>query len=120
MIKHVHLLFAALAIAGLVARVVAAEIKPSLLAEKWVKITPHVISAILLLSGVVLVFVGGWLSSDYGWIVAKVLALPVFIGLGIASLRMRGTQRWLAFAGALLCFIYIAKVAVSKQAFFFI
>ncbi len=117
--KHLHLLFVALAVAGFVARVLAAEYKPELLQEKWLKVAPHVLATLLLLTGLVLVFQGGWLDGDYGWIIAKIVGLLTYIGLGVVAMRSQGQRRWLATGGAFLSLIYIAKVAITKQIFWF-
>lgn len=114
------MLFVALSIISFTGRIIISEIHPSMLTQKWLKIAPHVIDTLLLLSGILLVFIGSWLSADYGWIIAKIVALLGYIGLGVVAMRSHGKQRWLAFAGALLCFVYIAMVAVNKQAFFFL
>jgi len=119
MLKHIHLLFVAILVVAFIGRVLLAEFKPELLAQKWLKITPHVLASLVLLTGFVLVFQGNWLAGDYGWIIAKLLILSVYIGLGVVAIRQQGQKRWLAFAGALFCLFYIAKVAVAKQAFFF-
>lgn len=120
MLKHIHLLFVTLLVASFVGRVMLAEFRPMVLSQKWLRIVPHVLDTLLLLSGIALVFQGNWLSADSDWIVAKILALSVFISLGIVAMRRAGNVRWLAFAGALICLFYIAKVAVSKQALFFL
>ena len=120
MIKHLHMLFVVLSFAGFTGRIILAEINPHTLKPKWIKIAPHVIDTLLLLSGVSLVIIGSWFSSDYGWIIAKFIALLVYIALGVLALRSQGKIRWLAFTGAVLCFLYIARVAVSKQAWFFL
>lgn len=96
-----------------------AEFKPELLIRKWLKVGPHVVDTLVLLSGAALVFHGGWLSGDFGWLLAKMLVLLVYIGLGVLALRCKGYVRWLAFSGALVCLLYIANIAVSKQALFF-
>jgi uncharacterized membrane protein SirB2 len=62
---------------------------------------------------------GGWLAGDYTWIQAKVIALFGFIGLGIMTLKRTDNKRWIAFGGALLCFAYILKVAITKNASLF-
>ncbi|MDQ5939729.1 MAG: hypothetical protein QG557_677, partial [Pseudomonadota bacterium] len=49
----------------------------------------------------------------------KVIALFGFIGLGIMTLKRTDEKRWIAFGGAMLCFIYIVKVAITKSAAFF-
>ena len=118
--KHIHLLFVALVIISFVWRVYLVEKKPEMLAEKWLKILPHALATGLLLSGIVLVFQGNWLSSSYGWIMAKLILMVVFIGLGLFTMREQGQRRWMAFGGAILCFIFIVKIAFAKQILFFL
>lgn len=120
MLKHTHLLFVAIVVIVFIARVLIAQFKPELLAAKWMKIAPHVLATVLLLTGVGLVFEGNWLAGDYGWIVAKLIAMFAFIGLGMVAIRAQGDNRWYAFAGALIMVVYIVKVAITKQAFFFL
>jgi uncharacterized membrane protein SirB2 len=120
MLKHIHLLFVALLVVSFVGRVVIAEFRPAALSQKWLRIVPHVLDTLLLLSGIALVFQGNWLAADYGWIVAKILVLSVFIGFGMLAMRKVGKVRLLAFAGALICLLYITEVAISKQALFFL
>ena len=120
MLKIFHLTFVMLSLFSFVGRVALSEIRPEILQQKALKIAPHVIDTLLLLSGITLVFQGHWLSGEYGWIVAKIIALLGYIGLGVVVMRNRGTERWLAFAGAMACFAYIGIVAVSKNAAFFL
>lgn len=103
-----------------IGRVMLAEFKPEYLKQKWLKIGPHVLDTLLLLSGIALVFQGNWLSGDYAWLLAKLLVMLVYIGLGVAAMHSEGRLRWLACFGALLCLVYIVKVAVSKQVLFFL
>ncbi|MGZ5054795.1 MAG: SirB2 family protein [Methylobacter sp.] len=119
MIKFFHLAFILLSISSFVGRVYCAEKRPEMLEQKWIKIGPHVINSLLLLTGFALVFQGSWLSADYGWIIAKLVALVAYVGLGIVAIKSQGDLRWKAFAGALACFVYIAAVAVTKSAFIF-
>lgn len=118
--KHLHLLFVAIVALSFIGRVILAEYRPALLAEKWIKLSPHILAGLLVLSGIVLVFQGDWISAgNYGWIIAKIVLLVVFIGLGLMTMREQGQKRWLAFGGALFCLFYIIKVAFTKQVFFF-
>ncbi|MEI6336858.1 MAG: SirB2 family protein [Methylococcaceae bacterium] len=120
MIKYFHLTFILLSVFSFVGRVILSETHPAILKQKALKIAPHVIDSLLLVSGITLVFQGGWLGGDFGWIVAKIIALLGYIGLGVIVMRNRGTVRWVAFFGAMACFVYIGIVAVTKNAFFFI
>lgn len=119
MIKIFHLTFILLSISSFVGRVYLAEKRPEMLEQKWIKIGPHILNSLLLLSGFALVFQGSWLSAEYGWIVAKLIALVAYVGLGIVAIKSQGDLRWKAFAGAMACFVYIAIVAVTKNAFIF-
>lgn len=119
MIKTFHLAFVAMSILSFVGRVVLSEVNPDMLKQKVLKIAPHVIDTLLLLSGIALVFQGAWLSVEHGWIIGKIIGLLGYIGLGIMAMRNQGVARWLAFAGALACFAYIGMVAVTKDAWFF-
>ncbi|MDD5323031.1 MAG: SirB2 family protein [Methylococcales bacterium] len=120
MIKMFHLTFVLLSIFSFVGRVILSETHPAILKQKLFKITPHIIDTLLLLSGIALVFQGGWLYANYGWIIAKIAALFGYIGLGVVVMHNRGTIRWLAFIGAMACFVYIGIVAVTKNALFFL
>ncbi len=120
MIKTFHLFFILLSIISFVGRVILSETFPSILKKKIVNIAPHIINSLLIVTGIALIFQGGWLSISYGWIIAKIIALLIYIGLGIITLRLRGTNRWFAFAGAMACLVYIGIVAVTKNAFFFL
>lgn len=120
MIKMLHLTFVLLSIFSFVFRIILAQMNSPLLEQKWIKIGPHIVNTLLLISGITLVFQGPWLSGEYGWIIAKIIALLGYIGLGTVAIKSQGALRWQAFAGAVAFFIYIAIVAVSKQALFFL
>ncbi len=117
MIKHIHLLFIVLTISSFIIRILLAEFKPEILSKKILKIAPHIIDTILLLSGIALVFQGNWMAGEYGWIISKFIMLIAYIGFGVMAMRSSGIKRWLAFAGALGAFAYILSVAISKHGF---
>jgi len=120
MLKHLHLFFVAAVIITYFGRVYLAQFKPELLANKWLKIAPHILATLLLLTGFGLAFEGNWFAGDYGWIFVKLVLMFAFIGLGILTLKSEGEKRWYAFAGSVFCLVYIIKVAFSKQVFFFL
>ena len=51
------------------------------------------------------------------WLLAKIVALLVYIACGFAMLRFgtTPTRRWAGLAGGLLCYAYIISVAHSKS-----
>ncbi len=120
MIKLFHLIFALLTITAFVTKFYLSEARSELLQEKAFKIAPHIISSLLLLSGVILASQGYGLAVGYGWLVAKLIAVAGFIALGILTMRFEGQKRWLAFAGAIACFLYVGMVAVTKNPLLFL
>ncbi len=120
MLKTLHLTFILLSLISFIGRVILSEINPELLKLKAFKIAPHIINALLIGSGFVLVFQGNWLSGEYGWIIAKLLVLIAYIGLGLFVMKNQGTKKWLAFIAAMACIVYIGIVAVTKNALFFL
>lgn len=117
MIKSIHMLFILLSVGSFITRIMLAEFKPDILRAKVLKIAPHVIDTILLLSGITLVFQGNWMAGEYGWIMTKLVMLIAYIGFGVMAMRSTGIKRWGAFVLALACFGYIISVAVTKHGF---
>ncbi|MEI6145264.1 MAG: invasion protein [Methylococcales bacterium] len=120
MLKTLHLTFILLSLISFVGRVILSEVNPELLKLKVLKIAPHILNALLIGSGFVLVFQGDWLSGDFGWIIAKLLVLIAYIGLGLFVMKSQGTKKWVAFIAAMACIVYIGIVAVTKNPWFFI
>lgn len=118
MIKSIHILLALVSFFGFISRVVLSEINPEITQRKWLKISPHVIDTLLLFSGIMLIFQGSWLDGNYGWLVAKMIALLGYISLGVVVMHRRGTIRWLALSGSVGCYVYILLVAVNKSPYF--
>lgn len=117
MIKSIHLIFIFISFASFSGRMALSIIKPTLLQNKILKIAPHVIDTILLTSGITLVIQGNWLEGEFGWIISKFILLIGYIVFGVMAMRLRGTKRWLAFVGAIACYISIFVVAITKNGF---
>lgn len=120
MLKIIHVVLAFSALLGFSARVLLVMRHSALLQCAWLKIVPHVIDTLLLISGLMLVVQGRWLNGEYAWLLAKMIALSGYIGFGIWVMRSHGKARLLAFAGALSCFVYILAVAASKKPLLFL
>lgn len=82
-----------------------------------VRILPHVVDTVLLTSAVALMFVTRQYPFADAWLTAKLLALPVYIGLGMVALRFGPTPviRAGAFIGAALSAGYILAVATHRS-----
>jgi len=116
-IKYLHVGCAALSYAGFFARGVLMIREAPLLDTRWVRIAPHVVDTLLLASAVALAAMSQQYPLIEPWLTAKVVALVVYIGVGMIALR-RGTtkrRRVTAWVIAQLVFIYIVVVAVTRS-----
>jgi len=88
-----------------------------LLQRKWTKRVPPVIDTVLLASAIVLSVNIYQYPFVHAWLTAKVVALFLYIGLGMLALTYGKTKkiRILNWIAAQLCFIYIVAVAITKN-----
>ena len=114
-IKIIHVGAAAISLTLFVLRGAWRWASPERLAVRWVRVVPHVVDTILLVSAL-------WLAWQIGrgaapWITAKIVALLAYIALGTIALKRGRTPaiRAAAFFGALAVFGYIVSVAVTKS-----
>ena len=115
-LKHIHLTFVALSLLAFFVRGIWLFMKSGMLSKKWVKILPHIISTILLVSGIVLAVELNMSPGSQPWIMAKIIGLVVYIGLGVAAFKVPNpTARKLLWISALIVFAYIVSVAISKN-----
>jgi len=87
--------------------------------HKMVKIVPHVVDTVLLVSAIALMFRIQQYPVTHSWLTAKVIGLFAYIGFGMMALRRGKTkqQRILFWCLALLAFTYIVGVAVTRRPF---
>lgn len=112
-LKHLHMGMAALSILGFVLRGLWAWRSPRLLARKPVKIVPHVVDTLLLLSAIGLLVAYGWNPLVQGWLLAKIVLLVVYIALGLVALKpwYGAAVRVPAFVAAVAVFAWIVIIA---------
>ncbi|MBB3120691.1 SirB2 family protein [Pseudoduganella violacea] len=121
-LKHIHMGCAALSGSLFLLRGSWMLLDSPKLQQRWVKVMPHIVDSLLLLSALAMVFLSAQYPFVQGWLTAKVLALLVYIGLGTVALKRGKTKsaRVAALVGALVTFAYIAAVAVKKTPFPFL
>lgn len=87
------------------------------LSQRWVRILPHVNDTLLLATAIGLLGVAKINPLNQPWIIAKIVGLLAYIGLGAVALKRGRTKavRALAFVAALGVFAYTVAVAVTKQ-----
>jgi uncharacterized membrane protein SirB2 len=116
-IKLIHVITALISITGFTVRGIWMLRDSPRLQQKWVKVLPHVNDTLLLVSAIVLAIQLQQIPFVDGWLTAKVLGLLAYIGLGMVALRFGKTKRVkaLAFFSAIIVFVYIVLVAVTKN-----
>ena len=88
-----------------------------LLAHRIVKVAPHIIDSALLGSAIYLAININQYPFIDNWLTAKLIALFVYIGLGIIALGRGKTKRirLVALVLAVLTFVYIVSIASTHN-----
>ena len=92
---------------------------PGKLAARWVRVVPHVIDTVLLVSAIALAATTAQYPFVQPWLTAKVIALLAYILLGTVAIRRGRTRRVriVAWILALVVFGYIVVVAHTRDPF---
>jgi uncharacterized membrane protein SirB2 len=116
-LKSVHVGCVIATGSGFVARGALMLAGSPLLEARIVRMAPHVIDTALLASAVTMAVLARLSPLAHPWLAAKIVALLVYIVLGCVALRRGRTRRWrrAAFAGAVLTFVYIVGVALTRD-----
>ena len=117
LLKHLHITCVVLSISGFVVRGVWMMQESPWLQKKWVRVAPHVIDTILLVSAILLAMQIRQYPFVQGWLTAKVLALIAYIVVGAVGLKYGRTKkiRIAAWLVAIAIFVYIVLVALTHQ-----
>ena len=116
-VKHLHFSFIALSVLLYLFSFGAHLAQSNISSYKIVKVTPHVINTLLIVSGVFLCFIVHQYPVSSPWLTEKMVALLFYIGLAIYSLKSTRSVLFkvtLCF-GALSWVIFAAKIAILKQ-----
>jgi uncharacterized membrane protein SirB2 len=116
-VKYVHLAAVALSFSLFFLRGLWMMLDSPQLQKRWVRIVPHVNDTLLLAAGIWLAVLLRLSPVENAWLAAKLVALVVYIGLGMLALRfLRGKGRRIAaWLAALAVFGYMVAVAVSHD-----
>lgn len=118
LIKYLHISTAILTIFGFAVRGYWMMTQSQMLQKKVVRIAPHILDTVFLLSGVTLVFMLNLNALSQPWLLAKFAGLILYIVLGTVAIKRGATMqiRVIAFISALAVFAYIVGVAITKSA----
>src|SRR5690606_4205033 len=105
-LKAIHMVAAALSIAGFTLRYAWMIAGSSLLAARPTRVVPHVVDSVLLVSAVWLAAIAGIAPWAVGWLGYKVIALVAYIVLGTIGLKRGRTRGARIAAGALAIAVF--------------
>lgn len=113
-IKQIHMTAAVLSIVFFVIRAYWSVSSSPKLQARLVKILPHIIDTVLLVAGVMLAVMIG---PEQPWILAKIVALVLYIGVGTIAIKRGKTAGTRAVAAliAIAIFAYIVGVAIKHD-----
>ena len=117
-LKTIHMSCAVLSISGFLLRGYWMIQESPRLNLKPVKILPHIVDTLLLLSAIGMLYILGFGLLYQGWLLHKVGLLIVYIVLGMIALgnKYSRSKKIAAFVSAVLVFFYIAGIAITKTA----
>ena len=116
-IKFIHVTCVLLSLAGFFIRGIWMLRDSTLLQQRWVKATPHIVDTLLLVSAIILAVQFRFSPLEQPWLMVKIIALLVYIGAGMVALRFgrSKTVRLYAWLFGLATILYIMSVATSKS-----
>ena len=117
LLKLIHVTCVALSGAGFAARGMLMLVRSPMLRARWLRVAPHVVDSLLLMSAIALAWQAQLSPLTHSWLAAKIMALLAYIVLGTIALKRGRTLRTraLAFVAALMTFGYIVSVALTRD-----
>jgi uncharacterized membrane protein SirB2 len=116
-LKTIHVTCVLLSFTGFFIRGVWMIAESSKLQLSLVKIAPHIVDTLLLASALVLAFQMQLSPLQQPWLMTKIIALLIYIGIGSVALKAGRPKRqkisaWLL---GLVMFAFIGSVALTKS-----
>src|SRR5690625_647029 len=119
--KHLHMTLAFLTLFSFALRGIWMMRRSPLLHQRWVKIAPHIIDTLLLVTALILAGILRYNPGAHPWLMAKIIALVVYIVLGVIAFRhLCAEVRVSSSCAALLTVISIISAAFSMSAWGFL
>jgi len=116
-LKHLHVTFVTASVLLFVLRFFWHTMDAAIGKQKWVKIVPHIIDTLLLLSIVALLLEWQQWPWETAWLSNKLLGLIGYIAFGFVA--MKAKTKAMAYGGFIIALGWIGflfHVAYSKQA----
>ena len=118
LVRHVHIVCAVLSITFFLIRGVMQTVGWPWRQWGWLRIAPHLIDTLLLGAAIALACQSHQYPIAQAWLSAKVVALLLYIGLGMIVLHpgASGVLQRTSFLAALVAVSYIVGVALTRSA----
>lgn len=115
-LKHTHLTFLVISFVLFFIRGYLMMRNSTLSNHKAFLIAPHVSNLVLLGSGVALAITLGLAPGSTPWLLTKIVALVIYIGLGVMAFKHPSIKvRKILWLVALVVFAFIVSIAKSKN-----
>ena len=116
-VKLVHQSAVALSLTGFLVRGGASLSGARWVSSRLAKTLPHIIDSVLLLSALMLAWMLRLTPMNSPWLLAKIVGLVVYVGLGVVALRpgRSAAIRATAWIAALATAGWIVSVAMTKS-----
>lgn len=116
-LKMTHQTAVVLALTGFFARGVGVLLNAGWIRSRPARTLPHVVDTVLLISALWMAIILGLTPTNAPWLLAKLIGLVVYIGLGVIALHpgRPANVRLAAWVAALLVFGWIVSVAILKS-----
>lgn len=116
-LKTIHITALLLSVSGVILRSIWVSMKSGLLQKRIVRILPHIVDTVMLVSGIMLVYLLRLPVLETAWLLTKFFLLVIYIVLAAIALRQNRSKnvRYAALAGALITFLYIGGVAMAHS-----
>lgn len=119
--KHLHLTAILLSVVLFLLRFVLTLRSSDYLHKKWLKILPHIVDTLWLISAIVLCVSLSQYPFVDAWVSEKLLAFVMYFFMVTVALKLAKTllMRFIGLIGALSWLAYAGMVAVTKHAYLF-
>jgi len=116
-LRNLHITCAIVSGLGFFLRGLAAMFDSPLINRRWVKTVPHIVDTVLLSSAISMAVISSQYPFAQSWLTAKLVALVLYILLGVMALRKGRSKTWrgVFFVSALLVYTYIVSVALRRN-----
>ncbi|MDP5254231.1 MULTISPECIES: SirB2 family protein [unclassified Vibrio] len=118
-LKHFHFLTIGVSVVMLSLRYVLVMMNSPKVNHKFLKVFPHVNDTFLLLSGIALISMTGFIpfTDAAPWLTEKLTCVLAYIALGFFALKLANNKllRTFAFLGAIGWLAMAGKIAVTKM-----